>query len=59
MRERALSDLKNELKRFVKGLGAYTMRVADANMGFENAIPGCRPKDVMRNCDSVLSLPFT
>jgi len=54
MRETGLSDLKNELEQFVKGYGAYAMRVADANKGFENAFSGCRPKDVMEECNSVV-----
>ena len=54
MRESRLSNLKNELEQFVKGFGAYAMRVADASKGFENAVSGCRPKDVMENCNSVV-----
>jgi epoxyqueuosine reductase QueG len=54
MRESDLYDLKNELERFVKDYGAYAMRVADASKGFENAVSGCRPKDVMKNCNSVV-----
>lgn len=54
MRETGSSDLKNELERFVKGYGAYIMRVADASKGFENAVSGCRPKDVMEKCNSVV-----
>ena len=54
MRESGPSDLKNELERFVKGFGAYDMRVADASKGFENAYSGCRPRAVMENCNSVV-----
>jgi len=54
MCERGSSDLKNELERFVKDYGAYAMRVADASKGFENAVSGCHPKDVMKNCNSVV-----
>jgi len=54
MRESRSSDLKKELEQFVKGFGAYAVRVADALKGFENAIVGCRPKDVMENCNSVV-----
>lgn len=54
MREGGLSDLKDEFKRFVKSYGAYDVRVADASKGFENAVSGCRPKDVMKNCNSVI-----
>jgi len=54
MRESGLCDLKVELERFVRGFGAYDMRVAGASKGFENAVSGCRPKDVMENCNSVV-----
>jgi len=54
MSESDLSDLKDELERFVRGFGAYDMRVADAGTGFENAVHGCGPKDVMENCNSVV-----
>jgi epoxyqueuosine reductase QueG len=54
MCESGPSDLKNELKQFVNGYGAYTMRIADAKKGFEKAMSGCRPKDVMENCNSVV-----
>jgi len=54
MSESDVSDLKSALKQFVKDFGAYTMRVADGSRGFENALSGCRPKDVMENCNSVV-----
>jgi len=54
MHESRLSGLKNELLQFVKGFGAYDMRVADASKGFENAVSGCRPKDVMKSCNSLV-----
>jgi len=54
MRESGLSNLKNELEQFVKGFGAYAMGIADASKGFENAPSGCRPEDVMKNCNSVV-----
>ncbi|TEU05457.1 epoxyqueuosine reductase [Candidatus Bathyarchaeota archaeon] len=50
---RLLSDLKNDLERFVKGLGAYAMRVADPK-DFENAILGCHPRNFLKNCNSVV-----
>jgi len=54
MKRTSLSSLKADLKQFVKGFGAYTMRVADPKEGFENAIPGCRPRDVWENCNSLI-----
>jgi len=54
MRESRMADLKNELERFVKDFGAYSMQVADGSKGFENAVAGCRPRDVMENCNSVV-----
>jgi len=54
MRESGPSDLRKRLERLVKDYGAYDMRVADASKGFENAMPGCRPKVVMENCNSVV-----
>lgn len=50
---RQLSDLKNDLEQFVKGLGAYAMQVADPR-GFENATLGCHPKNIMKDCNSVV-----
>lgn len=50
---RLLSDLKSDLEQFVKDLGAYAVRVADPQ-GFENALLGCHPKNVLRNCKSVI-----
>ena len=54
MGESGVSDLKSDLERFVRDFGAYSMRVADASKGFENAVPSCRPKGVMGNCNSVV-----
>jgi len=50
---RQLPDLKNDLEQFAMNLGAYAMRVADPK-GFENALLGCHPKNVLRNCNSVI-----
>jgi len=54
MGEDSLSDLKTELKQFVKSLGAYTMQVADARKGFDNAISGCHPRNIWKFCNSVV-----
>lgn len=51
---RQTSDLKDDLEQLVKDLGAYTMQVA-ASKGFESAIPGCRPRDILKDCNSVVA----
>ena len=48
-----MSNLKDSLEQLGKGLGAYAMQVADSK-GFENAILGCHPKDILKNCNSVV-----
>lgn len=48
-----MPDLKNDLEQFVRDLGGYAMRVADPE-GFENALLGCHPNNVLRNCQSVI-----
>lgn len=50
---RLTSDLKDSLEQLVEGFGAYTMQVADSK-GFENAIRGCHPKDMLKSCNSVV-----
>jgi len=47
-------SLKDELIQFVQSLGAYKLQVAEARTGFDNAIDGCHPRDVMKNCNSVI-----
>jgi epoxyqueuosine reductase QueG len=46
--------LKSELEEFAKGLGAYDLRIADPRGGFEKALSGCRPYDVLADCNSVV-----
>ncbi len=46
-------ELKNGVVQLVKDLGAYEIRIADPS-GFENAIPGCRPHDIWKHCNSVI-----
>lgn len=47
-------NLKDELDRFVKSFGVYKMKVAEAGRGFDNAIEGCHPRDIMTSCNSVI-----
>lgn len=54
MRGYSLSNLKNDLEQFAENLGAYDMRVADPKEGFETAISGCHPKNVWKQCSSVV-----
>lgn len=45
---------KDELSRFVRSFGAYKMQVAGAGSGFDSAIEGCHPTDIMADCNSVI-----
>lgn len=48
-----MSNLKDDLDQLVHGFGAYTMQVADTKR-FENVTLGCHPKDILKNCNSVV-----
>jgi epoxyqueuosine reductase len=45
---------KEKFISFVKGLGAYDVRVADPRTGFEHAIPGRHPLQIYPDCRSVV-----
>jgi len=47
-------DLKSEVVKFLKGHGAFKVRVASTLVGFEKAIKGCRPLDVLEHGNSVI-----
>jgi len=47
-------DLKEDVQRFLKERGAFKMRVANPCVGFEKAIKGCHPLDIMKNAESVI-----
>jgi len=46
--------MKNELEEFLEKFGVFKARVADPKQGFEMAKSGCHPRDVMKNCNSVI-----
>ena len=47
-------DLRDELDGLVKSFGVYKMKVAETGSGFDNAIEGCHPRDIMTVCNSVI-----
>jgi epoxyqueuosine reductase QueG len=51
-------QLKNEIANFLKSLGAFKVGIADPQKGFTHASDGCRPRDVMNNCRSVIVYTF-
>ena len=48
------SDLKHGLVNRLKQAGAYDVRVADPNVGFQHALPGKHPLEVWPECRSVV-----
>lgn len=50
--------MKDELEGFLKKFGAFKVAVADPKHGFEMAKEGCHPRDVMKNCNSVIVFAF-
>jgi len=51
-------ELKRGLKDFLIKKGAFKVRIADPHKGFEEAIKGCHPFDVMKDCRSVVVFAF-
>jgi epoxyqueuosine reductase QueG len=51
-------QLRNEVNVFLKNLGAFKVGVADPQKGFAEAYDGCRPRDVMKSCRSVIVYAF-
>ena len=49
------NDLKQRLVSRLKRIGAYDVRIADPNVGFEHALPGRHPLDLWKECRSVIS----
>jgi len=49
-----VTGLKGEVVRFLMDRGAFKVRVADASVGFEKAVRGCHPLDVMKDGRSVV-----
>jgi epoxyqueuosine reductase QueG len=54
MNESDIIDLKNEIVKFLVDRGAFKVRVANTQNGFEKAIEGCRPLDVMKQGKSAI-----
>jgi len=54
MNKSSTTDLKSEIVKFLKDRGAFKVRVASAPVGFEKAIRGCHPFDVMKHSNSVV-----
>jgi epoxyqueuosine reductase QueG len=48
------SYLKDEVVRFLNERGAFKVRVASTRFGFDKAIKGCHPLDVMKHSNSVV-----
>lgn len=48
------SNVKEDVQRFLGESGAFKVRVANPRAGFEKAIGGCHPLEVMRNARSVI-----
>jgi epoxyqueuosine reductase QueG len=55
MNKNTCNDLKSEVVKFLKERGVYKVRVASPLFGFEKAIKGCRPLDVMKQAKSVIA----
>jgi epoxyqueuosine reductase QueG len=48
------NDLKQRLGDRLKQVGAYDVRVADPNVGFEHSLPGKHPLELWKHCRSVV-----
>lgn len=47
--------MKSELEEFLRKFGVFKVGVADPERGFEMVKNGCHPRDVMKNCNSVIA----
>lgn len=54
MSEHGKLDLKDVVQHFLRERGAFKTRVADPNAGFDKAIKGCHPLDLMKKAQSVI-----
>jgi len=48
------TNLKVDIQQFLRDRGAFKARVASSSRGFEKAIKGCHPIDVMKDGNSVI-----
>jgi len=46
--------MKGDVINYLKNFGVFKVGVADPRHGFEKALKGCHPRDVMENCNSVI-----
>ncbi|MEM3696587.1 MAG: hypothetical protein QXQ94_03675 [Candidatus Bathyarchaeia archaeon] len=46
--------MREELEDFLKRFGVFKIGIADPKHGFKMAKDGCRPRDVIENCNSVI-----
>nr|MDO8100176.1 hypothetical protein [Candidatus Njordarchaeota archaeon] len=51
-------DLRNKIEDFLRRFGAFKIGVADPERGFGMAKEGCHPRDIMRDCRSVVVFVF-
>jgi len=49
-----MTKLKGDIQQFLRDRGAFKARVANSSKGFEKAIKGCHPLDVMKDGNSVI-----
>ncbi len=49
---------RNEIEDFLRKFGAFKVGFADPEQGFKAAKSGCHPKDVMKDCNSVIVFAF-
>jgi len=50
--------MKDKLEEFLKEYGVFKVGVADPEHGFGMAKTGCHPRDIMKNCNSVIAFAF-
>jgi len=46
--------MRKEVENFLMKFGVFKVGIADPEQGFKMAFEGCHPRDVMRNCNSVI-----
>ena len=46
--------MRKEVENFLIKFGAFKVGIADPKRGFKMALRGCHPRDIMRNCNSVI-----
>ncbi len=50
--------LRNQIEDFLRKFGVFKVGVADPEQGFKTAKSGCHPRDIMKNCNSVIVFAF-